>query len=102
MSCPSSMTCDFVFSDDLPTEAKAPLAEKKKGRKGRRRTTDNKPLLHILSIMPVKDALTVTCALDTGKATITFDFDYNHNTADDIINNLVSNRYSQIIKNNLL
>ena len=85
-----SLTFKVACSDDVLAESKAPHTDKKKGRKSRRRTNDNRPLLTIKSILPVKEDLTVTCDLDTGKATATFDFDCNHDTADDIIRNLVS------------
>lgn len=82
----------------MQVENKALHTDKKKGKKGRRKTNDNRPLLTIKSILPVKDDLTVTCDLDSGKATATFDFDCNHDTADDIIRNLVSGKEHTIYR----
>lgn len=77
-------------SEDGQTAEPRPPATDKKKRKTRRRTTDNRPLLTIKTILPEKEDLTVTCDLDTGKALVAFDFDCNHDTADIIIKNLVS------------
>lgn len=80
----------FYRDDVQPSDSKPLPTTDKKKRKGRRRTTDNRPLLTIKSILPNNEDLTVTCDLDTGKAMATFDFDCNHDTADIIIKNLVS------------
>ncbi|XP_067928811.1 serine/threonine-protein kinase WNK-like isoform X3 [Watersipora subatra] len=79
----------FKEGDESHLENKELPQTKGKGRKNRRRTNDNRPLLTIRSVLPVKDELTVTCDLDNGKAAATFDFDCNHDTADDIITNLM-------------
>lgn len=79
----------LCFRGEETAEKKAANTDKKKKKSSRRRTTDNKPLLTIEKIEPNEEALTVTCQLNSGKATATFDFDCNHDTADMIIKNLV-------------